>query len=41
MRLPGLKKNLADAKSREDRMKMIDREEKDLSYQILWTGHLY
>jgi hypothetical protein len=31
MRLTGLKKNLADSKSREDRMKMIDREEKKLS----------
>jgi putative transposase len=31
MRLPGLKKNLADSNSREDRMKMIDREEKKLS----------
>jgi len=31
MRLPGLKKNLASSKSREDRMKMIDREEKKLS----------
>jgi len=31
MRLPGLKKNLASSKSREDRMKMIDRNEKKLS----------
>ena len=31
MRLPGLKKNLADSKSREDRMKMIDRKERELS----------
>ena len=31
MKLPGLKKNLADSKSREDRMKMIEREEKKLS----------
>ena len=31
MRMPGLKKNLADSKSREDRMKMIDRENKKLS----------
>jgi len=31
MRLPGLKKNLADSKSRKDRMKMIDRKEKKLS----------
>ena len=31
MKLPGLKKNLADSKSREDRMKMIDRAEKKLS----------
>ncbi len=30
MRLPGLK-NLASSKSREDRMKMIDRNEKKLS----------
>jgi len=28
MRLPGLKKNLASSKSREDRMKMIDRNER-------------
>ena len=31
MRLSGLKKNLADSKSCEDRMKMIDRKEKRLS----------
>ncbi|MBA1337136.1 MAG: Mobile element protein [Firmicutes bacterium] len=31
MRLPGLKKNLAESKSREDRMKMIDRDNKKLS----------
>jgi len=31
MRMPGLKKNLADSKSREDRMKMIDRNNKRLS----------
>lgn len=31
MRLPGLKKNLADSKSREDRIKLIDRNNKKLS----------
>ena len=31
MRFPGLKKNLADSKSREDRTKMIDRKDKKLS----------
>ena len=31
MRLPGSKKNLADSKSREDRMKMIDRKDKKIS----------
>jgi putative transposase len=31
MRMPGLKKNLADSKSREGRMKMIDRGDKRLS----------
>ncbi|MBA1336488.1 MAG: Mobile element protein [Firmicutes bacterium] len=31
MRLPGLKKNLAESNSREDRMKMIDRDNKRLS----------
>jgi putative transposase len=31
MKLPGSKKNLADSKSREDRMNMIDRNEKKLS----------
>ena len=30
-KLPGLKKNLADSNSREDRMKMIDRDNKRLS----------
>jgi len=31
MKLPGLKKNLAESKSREDRMKMIDKNNKKLS----------
>lgn len=31
MRLPGLKKNLADSNSREERMKMIDKNDKILS----------
>ncbi|GEM_PF-2107109 len=39
MKLPGLK-NLADSKSREDRMKMIEREEKNLS-RYLHNKYLY
>jgi putative transposase len=31
MKLPGLKKNLAESKPREDRMKMIDKNNKKLS----------
>jgi putative transposase len=31
MRLPGLKKNLAESKSREDRINLIDRDDKKLS----------